>query len=93
MAAQPRDATRSASSPKLRTPITGLARLLLTSSTGAMLQLAPSPRSCRMVISEARRAFSGSAVAASAMAPGTFTASWGSLVTMPPSWSMMIKAG
>ena len=30
---------------------------------------------------------------ASAMAPVTFTASWGSLVTMPPSWSMMIKAG
>ena len=66
--------------------------LEFTSRSGARLKFTPTPRSCRAVISAARTAFSGFPVAASAMLPGTFTASHGRRVTMPPSWSMVIKA-
>lgn len=45
---------RSGSSPKLRTPMTGLAGLELTSSTGARLKLTPQLRSSRAVSNPAR---------------------------------------
>ena len=81
----PKSAARFGSSPKLRTPITGFMGLEFTSRSGARLKFTPTPRSCRAVISAARAAFSGFPVAARAMLPGTFTASHGRRVTMPPS--------
>ncbi len=68
MKAAPRRETSSGSSPKERRLITGLAGLLLTSTTGAKAQWMPTARPSRAVTSPRKRAASAERVAPIAMA-------------------------
>ena len=92
-ASRPRAHTVSASRPKLRTPITGLSRLLLISSTGASTKLIPTLRSCRPVHRAALYTAWGSSREAVAMAEGIFPMLSGRRETMPPSSSEEIRGG
>ena len=83
--------TSTGSFEKLRSPMTGLAGLLLTSSTGAKFQLIPSDLRPRATAAPTASARSASPLAPSAMAEGGCGRKV-TRTTAPPSWSMPISA-
>ena len=76
-----------------RVPITGLAGLLWTSTTGAKLTVIPRVRSSREVIRAACAARAGSPAAPRAMLPGKTVTPFVRRLTRPPSWSTATNSG
>ena len=89
--AAPRRATSSAFAEKLRSAITGLSGLLLTSSTGAKFQLKPVLRMPRATAAPTSCASDASPAAPSAIAAGGCGRKV-ARITAPPSWSRPISA-
>ena len=85
-------ATRSASSPNERVPITGLRGSTFTSQTGAWFTVIPSASRPSATARAARSALRGSPVAPMAMALGK-TARYPTRTTDPPSWSTATGTG